>query len=201
MPAPGRSCNDVGGGFVERGGCVFRVEEVAADQGLGGHRAAGAVAGAIAGQSAARPVEQLCRKRTIFARVERGNRNAAQLGTFEGHELPAELAHVAGVVGLAGRRSASRRRGAGRRSCIRRARCRPGSSRSSPVRAIGFAEGERGHAVAIHGGEQLGVAGQVAVGGLAGEQEFQAVLHDLAVLAVQVRFAGAEEARAEAERR
>src|SRR5262249_49500384 len=52
---------------------------------------------------------------------------------------------------------------------------------------------ESGHAVAVHGCEQLGAAGEVAVGSLVGEQELKAALDDFAMLALQMRFSGAEE--------
>ena len=52
---------------------------------------------------------------------------------------------------------------------------------------------QRGHAVAIHGGEQLGVPGQASIGPLRSQQKLQAVLHRQAMFPFEVRVPGAHE--------
>ncbi len=58
---------------------------------------------------------------------------------------------------------------------------------------VGFAHGERGHAVAIHERERLGSAAEIAVGALHREKILQAMLHIASVGAVAMRVAAAQQ--------
>ena len=66
--------------------------------------------------------------------------------------------------------------------------------------AHGFAHGERRHRVAVHVGEQLGVAAEVAVGALRAAEVVEPAGDVVGVGALAVRVAGAEE-RQQRERR
>ncbi len=57
---------------------------------------------------------------------------------------------------------------------------------------VRFAQRERGHAVTIHIGVGFGLAGQISISALAGDQKLQSAPHIFRVVAVLVRVAGAE---------
>ena len=122
-------------------------QKLPADQGLGRHRAAGLLAGPIAGQAAILAGGDALQEPDRAGARLLGHRDAGQLGAFQGHQLPAELAGVARFVRLVAPAAGGRMlggEGVGDGSAQRL---------FEPVvvrHGVGFAHRERRHAVAIH---------------------------------------------------
>ena len=110
-------------------------------------------------------------------------RQATDLGAFQGHDLPAELAHVACIARLIAPASADMLRLDRVANCL----TDPLTQAWIARHRIGLAEGKRRDAVAIHGREQLGFTLQAAACRLTSQEELQTVLDVLAIGTVEMR--------------
>ena len=115
--------------------------------------------------------------------------DSRRFGTLQGHELPAELAGVAGIAGLVAPAAAVGILGGDRVGD------RPAERLLQPPfarHAVGLAQGEGGNRMAIHGGIAVGRARQAALGILGLQEEVQAAADVFRVRAAEVRVAVAE---------
>ena len=119
------------------------------------------------------------------------------LGTGKCHDLPTELAGVAGVTGsVTPAAGGSVLRGETEVDGFRYGRFQTAIA----GQRLGFGECKRRHRMAIHLGVERGLAEEAAVGGLRAKQKIEAATDVVLIFTVHVRMAGAEE-REQSERR